>query len=59
MDIHENWCTIAYILIYATNYVADHLVKAMDRKELKKGTNIQRSSRLMCSVISNGQVIAL
>ena len=33
MDIHENWCrllTMANILIYATNYVADHLVKARE-----------------------------
>lgn len=41
MDIHENWCTIAYILIFATNYVVDHLVKARDRKELRKGSIIQ------------------
>lgn len=58
MEIDEN-CTIAYILIYATNYVVDHLVKARDRKELKKGSHIQGSLRLMCSVISNGQVIVL
>ena len=32
MDIHENWCSIAYILIYVTNYVADHLVKARERE---------------------------
>lgn len=32
MDIHENWCTMANILIYATNYVADHLVKARERE---------------------------
>lgn len=32
MDIHENWCTMAYILIYVTNYVADHLVKARERE---------------------------
>ena len=32
MDIHENWCTMANILIYAWNYVADHLVKARERE---------------------------
>lgn len=34
MDIHENWCSIAYILMYATNYVADNLVKAKEREEI-------------------------